>query len=338
MDSLDLRQNLTGVVHTDIPRLRAGGVGAQFWSVYIGCAHQDKDAVRAVMEQIDNVYQTAELYPESFQMALTAQDVESAMAQGKIASLIGIEGGHAIDSSMGALRMFYKLGARYMTLTHTCNTPWADSRPGPPVFGGLSEFGVKVVHEMNRLGMVVDLAHTSQDTMRHGLEVSKAPVILSHNCAYALTSFIGAAPDDVLVALRTNGGILMVIFIEGCLEPQDGIRVTVADIADHVEHIRNVAGVEHVGLGADYDGASTVSFPADMEDVAGYPVLVAELLRRGWTEAEISLVTSGNALRVLREVEQVAAQLQAAGEVAEDAFYDHTDTCRITVSPIPELF
>ncbi len=316
----DIRKRLS-FGHTDIPRLRAGRVKAQFWSVFVPVRlAEEGKAVRATLEQIDLVYRMIRRYPDTFELARTAADVRRIAAQGKIASLIGVEGGHSIDNSLGVLRMYYELGARYMTLTHSKNTDWADSCTDEPLHGGLSEFGVKVVREMNRLGMLVDISHVSHDTMRHVLRVTEAPVIASHSSAYAVAPFARNVPDDVLRMIRRNGGVVMVNFYPMFVHPEaaralaQGRRpslvpeTTIEHVLDHIDHIVRVAGVEHVGLGSDFDGIDRV--PTGLEDVSTFPRLVVGLLRRGYTEAQIKLILGENVLRVLESAEKVARQLQ----------------------------
>jgi membrane dipeptidase len=326
--------------YTDLPRLRAGGVGAQFWSVFVPSSLQGDSAVSATLEQIDLTRRLVGRYPDALELTLTADDVERAMAAGKIASLLGAEGGHSIASSLGVLRALYALGVRYMTLTHNDNVPWADSATDEPAAGGLTEFGREVVAEMQRLGMLVDLSHTAPATMRDALAVARGPVIFSHSSARAICDHPRNVPDDVLGALAAGGGVCMVTFVpafvsEECrqwdrelaeemrergLDPKDYSQrsraaaeraarhprpnATVAQVADHVEHVRAVAGPRHVGLGGDFDG--TDQLPEGLSDVSGYPALFAELLRRGWTDADCALLASGNILRVLREAEQAA--------------------------------
>jgi len=330
-------------VHTDIPRLRAGGVGAQFWSVYVPSKLHGDQAVRATLEQIDAVHTMVCRYPDAFALATTADEVEQAVSAGRIACLLGAEGGHSIDGSLAVLRMLYALGVRYLTLTHNDNVPWADSATDQPRAGGLSRFGEEVVREMNRLGMLVDLSHVAPATMRAALRVTAAPVIFSHSSARALCDVPRNVPDEILGALAGNGGVCMVTFVPPfvsprCaawsaeakehltgtgLDPEDDAAavllaawerdhprppVTVAQVADHVEHVREVAGVDHVGLGGDYDGAAFQ--PDGLEDVAGYPRLLAELLDRRWSEGELAKLTWANPLRVLRDAEAVARDLQ----------------------------
>jgi membrane dipeptidase len=331
---------------TDIARLRAGGVGGQFWSVYIPTSYTNGAGIQAVLEQIDVVHRMIARYPETFELALTAADVERIHRKGKIASLIGMEGGHSIGNSLAALRMTYQLGARYMTLTHTKNTDWADAAGDVAQHHGLTPFGVEIVHEMNRLGMLVDLSHVTDETMRDALKATKAPVIFSHSSARALCDHPRNVPDDVLRLTAANGGVVMVCFMPGYvtereradliardteetrlekLFPDDAKKVeagilewrkthpepppaALSDVADHVDHIRKAAGVDHVGLGGDYEGFRGAV--TGLEDVSKYPDLLAELMRRGWTAAEIKKLAGLNVLRVMRNVETISAQLQ----------------------------
>ena len=332
-------------LHTDIPRLREGMVGAQFWSVYVPVSMQGKEATRATMEQIDIVYQMTARYPDTFQMAVTADEVETAFAAGRIASLIGIEGGHSIDSSMGALRMFYKLGVRYMTLTHSRNIPWADSATDTVGAGGLTEFGKEVIREMNRLGMLADLSHVSEATMRDVLDVSEAPVIFTHSSSFAMCNHVRNVPDDVLGRLAENGGVIMVTFVPGYISEEtrlhgvrrneererlasmpgstdetvsDGIAAwneanpappaTLSQVADHIDHIRQVIGIDYIGIGGDFDGITTVV--VGLEDVSTYPMLTAELVRRGYSDEDIMKILGRNVLRAMRDAEAVTGRLQ----------------------------
>jgi membrane dipeptidase len=331
--------------HTDLPRLAAGRVGAQFWSVYVpaslaGTGADGHGAVTAVLEQIDLARRMIATYPDALELALTADDVERIFAAGRVASLLGAEGGHAIAGSLGVLRMLYALGVRYLTLTHNANVGWADSATDEPQAGGLTGFGRDVVREMQRIGMLVDLSHVSADTMHDTLDLAEAPVIFSHSSARALCDYPRNVPDDVLARLADNGGVCMVTFVPGfvsqeCADWRVGLkaeaarrgldprnldqlfrlesgwerdhprpRATLAQVADHVEHVRQVAGVEHVGLGGDFDGTTDVT--VGLEDVSTYPALFAELLRRGWTEPDCAALAGGNLLRVLRAAEACA--------------------------------
>ena len=305
LDALDIRQPQPKI-HTDIPRLRQGGLGGQFWSVYVPATLKGAEAVTATLQQVDIVYRMVRQYPDTFELATTAADVERIFKAGRIASMIGMEGGHSIDNSLATLRMFHALGARYMTLTHGTNIAWADSGTDKPASGGLSPFGEEVVREMNRLGMLVDLSHTSPGTMEDAIRVSAAPVIFSHSDARALNDHGRNVPDDVLRSLTKNGGIVMVTFVPGFLRA-DG-KGTMSDAADHMDHVRKIAGADHVGIGGDFDGIPTV--PAGLEDVSKYPVLTAELLRRGWPETDVRKALGLNVLRVMRRAEEVAARLQ----------------------------
>jgi membrane dipeptidase len=307
---------------TDIARLRQGGVGGQFWSVYVPSTMQGKEAVRATLEQIDIVHRMTKRWPETFEMAYTAADVERSFKAGRIGSLIGMEGGHSIDSSLATLRMMFALGARYMTLTHSANVPWADASPGPVVLGGLSKFGEEVVREMNRLGMLVDLSHVHPETMEDALRVTEAPVIFSHSSAKAICNVHRNVPDNVLQLVAKNGGVVMVTFVPGFISQEvanydarpaaerTGVapKATLQQVADHIDHIRKVAGIDHIGLGGDFDGISSVV--VGLEDVSTYPALTAELLKRGYKDDDIKKILGLNVLRVMRQVEKVAAGLQ----------------------------
>ena len=341
VEAYDLRGRTPG--HTDLERLRRGGVGGQFWSVYVPAG--EASAARAQLEQLDIARRIVARYPEALQLAVTADEVEQAMRAGRIASLFGMEGGHAIENSLGALRAFHALGARYMTLTHSRTLDWADAAGDAARHDGLTRFGEEVVREMNRLGMLVDLSHVSPATMRDALRVAEAPVIFSHSSARALCDHPRNVPDDVLRALPANGGVVMVTFVNafvsgefarasaplwkeweersrGLEDPaarqalrrelqrrMPKIRVSVGQVADHVEHVRRVAGVEHVGIGGDYDGND--DWPEGMGDVSSYPLLFAELVRRGWSEADLARLANGNLLGAMRRAETVARRLQA---------------------------
>jgi membrane dipeptidase len=344
-EKLDIAKPQPSIM-TDIGRLRAGGVGGQFWSVYVPVELAGQSAVTATLEEIDTVHQMVRRYPEAFELALTADDVERIFKRGRIGSLIGMEGGHSIDNSLAALRMFYRLGARYMTLTHSKNTAWADSATDDPKFGGLAPFGDEVVREMNWLGMLVDLSHVSPETMEDAIRVSQAPVMFSHSSARALNDVPRNVPDNILQLLPKNGGVVMVTFVPGFLSPkvaawqklQDaesarltkqfpadaaavtrGVqewtsahpapRATLSEAADHIDHIRKVAGIDHIGLGSDFDGITMV--PAGLEDVSKYPALVAELLRRGYQDDDVKKILGENILRVMRDVEKVSKRLQS---------------------------
>jgi membrane dipeptidase len=329
--------------HTDLPRLAAGGVGGQFWSVYVPSSLPGGHAVAATLEQIDAAYALIERYADRLAFAGTADEVEVAWASGRIASLLGAEGGHSIDCSLGTLRMLHTLGVRYLTLTHNDNTPWADSATDEPVVGGLTTFGVEVVREMNRVGMMVDLSHVAPTTMRAALDASEAPVIFSHSSARAVTEHPRNVPDDVLARLADNGGACLVTFVPDFVSSEcaawrlelraageatgldvkveDGWKpfragweaehpaptATLTDVVAHVEHVREVAGIDHVGLGGDYDGVEAL--PEGLEDVSGYPRLLAALAERGWSTEDLARLTSGNVLRVMRSVESVSAKL-----------------------------
>jgi membrane dipeptidase len=326
--------------HTDLPRLAAGGVGAQFWSVYVPSSLAGDGAVAAVLEQIDLTRRMIAAYPEALELALTAADVERIFAAGRVASLLGAEGGHAIANSLGVLRMLYALGVRYMTLTHNNNVGWADAATDDVDAGGLTDFGRDVVREMQRIGMLVDLSHVSPATMHDTLDVARAPVIFSHSSALALCDYPRNVPDDVLTRLAANRGVAMVTFVpafvsQQCADWLNGLKAeaarrgldprdlgklfsfkseweqahpvpeaTLAQVADHVDHIREVAGVAHVGLGGDFDGTGDVT--VGLADVSRYPALFAELLHRGWSEPDCAALAGGNLLRALREAESYA--------------------------------
>jgi membrane dipeptidase len=289
-------------LHTDLGRLRDGGVGGQFWSVYVPCDYTGHAAVTAVLEQIEIVHALAARYPDQLQLARTAAEVESAMAAGRVASLLGAEGGHCIAESLGVLRALHRLGVRYLTLTHNQNVPWADSATDEPVAGGLTGFGRQVVAEMNRLGMLVDLSHVAAATMRDALDVSTSPVIFSHSSCRAVRDHPRNVPDDVLARLPENGGVCMVTFVPSFVSA--GPRATVADVVAHVEHAREVAGIDHIGLGGDFDGVTQVA--VGLEDVSTYPALFEALLDRGWTDEDCARLAGHNVLRVLRTAEELA--------------------------------
>jgi membrane dipeptidase len=328
-------------LHTDIPRLRAGGVGAQFWSAYPPVSTiKNRNATRYVLEQIDLIHRMARRYPDTFEMASTADDVERIHKEGKIACLIGVEGGHAIENSLGVLRVFYDLGVRYMTLTHADTIDWADAATDDPKHGGLSSFGEDVVRAMNDLGMLVDISHVSAETMKDALRVSRAPVIASHSSAYAIAAHPRNVPDDVLKLVAENGGVVMVNYFSAFVVPESARRMlsmfdvrrelrekhpedadfaralaqwrkdnpvlpgTIHDVVDHIDHIVKVAGIDHVGLGSDYDGVSTL--PNQLHDVSTYPYITQALLDRGYDEVAIHKILGGNALRALREAERAA--------------------------------
>jgi membrane dipeptidase len=347
LDTTDLSGPVPAI-QTDLPRLARGGVGAQFWSVYVSADLEGETAVTTTLEQIDLVHEMVRRYPDALELALTAADAERIMAAGRVASLIGAEGGHSIGSSLGTLRALYELGVRYMTLTHNRNLPWADSATDEPSAGGLTAFGREVVREMQRLGMLVDLSHVSPDTMRDALDTAEGPVLFSHSSALALCDHPRNVPDQILARLPGNGGTCMVNFVpafisqacrdwaqeftedmkgrgfdlknvpgRGQLKAERAAweaehprpRVTLAEVADHVEHVREVAGVDHVGIGSDYDGVDWL--PEGLEDVSRYPALIAELLDRGWSEADCGKLASGNVLRTLRDAEAAARAISA---------------------------
>jgi len=334
--------------HTDIPRLRAGGVGAQFWSVYVPVSTIAKgSALTATLEQIELVQTMCKRYPETFELALTTADIDRIRSQGKIASLIGVEGGHSIENSINVLRQLYADGARYMTLTHSKSLDWADSCTGEAISGGLSPFGEEVVREMNKLGMLVDISHVSDDCMRDAIRVSKSPVIFSHSSAYAIANHPRNVPDDVLKLTKANGGVVMINFYNAYVHPVDAKRsrkyyamraeltkqfpdndekvdadlkrwllanpgsdlCTVHHVIDHIDYIAKLVGVDHVGLGSDFDGVPKL--PKQLEDVSTYPVITQGLLDRGYSESDIRKVLGENLMRAFRDAEQVAKSLVA---------------------------
>jgi membrane dipeptidase len=349
LDRIDLASDtsrLTPPMHTDIPRLRAGGVGGQFWSVYVSPQLPGPAAVQATLDQIDLVKRMVARHPGTFEMAFGSADITRIHTAGKIASLIGMEGGHSINNSLATLREMYRSGARYMTLTHWINNAWADAATAAPEHGGLTAFGVMVVLEMNRLGMLVDLSHVSEQTMNRVLDVARAPVIFSHSSARAINGHPRNVPDAVLTRLPSNGGVVMVNFSPDFVSeparryyaeveaevarlkemmPGDPAgaekalaawkaahpepKATLRQVADHIDHIRRVAGIDHVGLGSDFDGISRV--PEGLEDVSRYPDLLEELARRGYTDDDLRKVAGLNVIRALRQAEVVAARLQA---------------------------
>ncbi len=339
VDAYDLTTTTPG--HTDLARLRAGGIGGQFWSVYIPGEVRDSGYARVQLEQIDIARRVIARYPNDLEWALTARALRDAHRAGRIGSVLGMEGGHALENSLGALRAYYDLGVRYMTLTHNVTLDWADAASDEHRHGGLTGFGREVVREMNRLGMLVDLSHVSPGVMSHALDVSEAPVLFSHSNARALTDVPRNVPDSILARLPANGGVVMVTFVPGFAsqrvadwsarlaaartaagsdadaqfravaefrdaDPQP--RATLEEVADHIDHVKRIAGAEHVGLGGDYDGITDVV--EGLEDVSKYPALLAELIRRGWTDTELEQLIGENVLRVLTQAEAVAARLQ----------------------------
>ncbi|MEI8383171.1 MAG: dipeptidase [Planctomycetota bacterium] len=342
-DRADLRTSLGPKFHTDIARLKAGNVGAQFWSVYIPpSASKEGKAFLQTLEQIQLVRTMVQRYPETFEMARTASDVVRIQKSGKVASLIGVEGGHCIEDSIENLRRLHELGAGYMTLTHSDTLNWADAATDDPRHEGLTLFGEEVVREMNRLGMLVDLSHVSDETMKDTIRVTTAPVIYSHSSARAIASHPRNVPDDVLKLVKQNGGVVMINFYPGFIHPQSANRRSrmfhvsrelrsrfpveadfkrelraweqanpiergsIYDVCDHIDHVKKIAGIAHIGLGSDFDGIPLT--PRQLEDVSTYPVITQELLNRGYTAAEIHLIMCGNILRVMRQAEEASAK------------------------------
>ena len=343
-DTLDTATDARNAMHSDLNRMRQGKVGAQWWSVYVSASLPEAEAVQATVEQIDVTKRLITRYPQDLQLALTADDVEEAMAAGRIASLLGMEGGHSIGSSLAVLRQMYDMGARYMTLTHGKTLSWADSATDAPQHDGLNTFGKDVVREMNRIGMLVDLSHVSEAAMMDALDVAQAPVIFSHSGARAVTGHLRNVPDSVLARMPENGGIVMAValpwFITEDLRQHAASRTaerarlealfpglpdtveaqlakwdaenrapvsTISDLADHIDHIRGVAGIDHIGIGGDYDGMPTG--PIGMEDVTGYPALFVELAKRGYSQEDLEKIASRNMLRVMRGAEAYAASV-----------------------------
>jgi membrane dipeptidase len=338
LDRYDIAQSQTQT-HTDLPRLRAGGVGAQFWSVFVPTSEGER-AVTSTLEQIDAAYALVDRYADQLALATTADEIEQAWSEDRIACLMGAEGGHQIAESLAVLRLYHRLGVRYLTLTHNDNVPWADSATDEPVIGGLSDVGRDVVREMNRIGMMVDLSHVSHDVMRDALDTTEAPVIFSHSSAYAVTDHPRNVPDDVLSRLGENGGTCMVTFVprfvsqpvrdwdrgvlarakaegvdERDLAAYDVVTAaqeqerpsplaTITDVVAHLDHVRDVAGIEHIGLGGDYDGVDRL--PEGLADVSCYPNLLAALREGGWTDTDLAKLACRNILRTMRDVEDVA--------------------------------
>jgi membrane dipeptidase len=358
-DSLDISRAQPSLM-TDIPRMRAGGVGAQFWSNYVPNEYVAHDAARVTLEQMDLTHRLAERYPRDFVFARTAADIVRAHQQGRIASLIGIEGGHAIENSLGVLRMFYDAGARYMTLTHNTTLAWVDASQDVQVHNGLTAFGREVVREMNRLGMLVDLSHTSDSVTVQALRISEAPVIFSHSSARAIADHVRNLSDDLLRMVPANGGVVLVNFNCGFVSRAMAVRAnarhaavqefrgrflaandtagyraalvawdaanpqpprpTLSDVADHIDHIRQVAGIDHVGYGSDFDGIDCA--PQGLEDVSRFPALTAELLRRGYSDDDVKKVIGLNLLRVMRQAEAAARRLQQERGPSTATLYD----------------
>jgi membrane dipeptidase len=352
--------------HTDLERLAQGKVGAQFWSIYVPGEFKDSGYARVQLEQFDIARRMIARYPERLAPAFTADDIERNFKRGRIGSLLGMEGGHVIENSLGALRSYYALGARYLTLTHNVTLDWADAALDTARHQGLTEFGKEVVREMNRLGMLVDLSHVSPGVMSDALDVTESPVIFSHSSARALTSHPRNVPDSILARLPRNGGLIMVTFVPAFVSPEAAAwdaearrererlestvsdtaerrrledqwktahpqpRATLAQVADHIEHVRKVAGVEHVGIGSDFDGIDTV--PEGLEDVSDFPNLFAELIRRGWSDADLKKLAGGNLLRALRAAEATAARLRKSRPPSTKTI-EELDGLRTTKAP-----
>ncbi|HEY2887090.1 MAG TPA: dipeptidase [Candidatus Limnocylindrales bacterium] len=346
ISQVDLRGSIPDLM-TDIPRLRAGGVGAQFWSVWVPASLPEGEATRRAFEQLDIVRRLVATYPDTFELAGTADDIERIFAAGRIASLMGLEGGSMIGSSLAVLRQLYALGIRYMTLTHWLTTRWADAATDAAQHDGLTPFGVEVVHEMNRLGMLVDLSHVSPTTMAAALDATEAPVVFSHSGARSVTDHPRNVPDEILARVRTNGGVVMAVFLsifvskavadydQATDQVVDAARAarpeateaelvevsrswqrehpapvaTLAQVADHIDRLRDIAGIEHVGIGSDFDGGALL--PEGLGDVSRFPDLLAELLRRGYSSDDVRRIAGGNLLRLLRDAEAVARRLEA---------------------------
>lgn len=351
-DTLDTATAAQKAMHTDLARLRQGKVGAQFWSVYVSADLTEPEAVQATIEQIDVTRRLVANNPGTLQLALTAADVEGAMKAGRIASLLGMEGGHSIGSSLAVLRQMYALGARYMTLTHSKTLSWADSATDTPKHDGLNDFGKDVVREMNRIGMLVDLSHVNEAAMHDALDVAKAPVIFSHSGARAINGHARNVPDSVLARLPQNGGVIMVVALPGFVseparqwnanraaeearlkalflgQPSEVASrlatwdaanplplATISDMADHIDHVRKVAGIDHIGIGGDYDGMP--NGPVGMEDVSGYPALFVELAKRGYSQADLEKISSRNMMRVMKAAEAYAAANKAMAPIED---------------------
>ncbi|MEX0661816.1 MAG: dipeptidase [Balneolaceae bacterium] len=356
LDFYDTTQ-LENPMHTDIPRLKEGRVGAQWWSVYVSAGIPENEAVKQTMEQIDFVHRMIEKYPDDLELALNADDVERVFNDGKIASLIGMEGGHSINNSLGVLRNFYDLGARYMTITHGRTLDWADAAGDEPQHGGLSGFGEEVIREMNRLGMLVDLSHVTPETMEDAIRVSEAPVMFSHSNARAVSGHPRNVPDDILQIIPEKDGLVMVTFVESFTseelrvyyaersgyqakmeslyggqpdmidekmdewsEENEMPKSTLEQVADHIDHIRDLIGVDHIGIGGDYDGIT--SLPTGLDDVSTYPALFAELLNRGYSEEDLEKIAGLNMLRVMRGAEEVSERLREEREPSEKIISD----------------
>lgn len=323
--SLDLYSNLSTNIRdgqelqTDIPRLRLGKLGAQFWSVFINCNMQNTYPVQMTLEQIDTVKRMVYRYNDTFGLAYSADHIEDIFKSGRIASLIGVEGGHQINSSIGTLRLYHELGVRYMTLTHFCSTPWAQSANGPTVIPtGLTSYGVEIVREMNRIGMLVDLSHVAWSTMRATLNVTQAPIIFSHSGVAGVCNVSRNVPDDVLYKMVETDGVVQIPFINDYVACQ-AAKTDIDHVVAHFNYIKNLIGAQYVGIGADYDGDNgSINFPYRLDDVSTYPNLIAALIESGWTDQEVIGAMGGNLLRVMRTAEKVSQQLKYTEPPCED--------------------
>ncbi|CAF0784069.1 unnamed protein product [Brachionus calyciflorus] len=330
-DLNDMKQSLIsstgkeGITHTDIKRIREGKLSGQFWAIYANCQTDAKDSVRRHLEQIDVVYRFVEKYSNDFQFVQKSGDIMPAFKNKKIISLLGLESGHAIDSSLAILRVFYELGVRYMTLTHNCDVPWAtnnqiDRLANASSYGGLTKFGRKVIQEMNRLGMIVDLSHVSYQTMLDALDESKAPVMFSHSSVYSLCNHVRNVRDDVLLKLKQNNGILMINLYNGFIKCGNQVP-TMNDIIAHFNYTKNLIGVDHIGIGADFDGVDLT--PPDVDDVSKYPNLFAALIENGWNENDLAKIAGLNVIRVLADNEKYAKSVENMEPI--DDYIDKTD-------------
>eukprot|EP01089_Gocevia_fonbrunei_P020567 TRINITY_DN7700_c0_g1_i1.p1 TRINITY_DN7700_c0_g1~~TRINITY_DN7700_c0_g1_i1.p1 ORF type:complete len:425 (+),score=78.49 TRINITY_DN7700_c0_g1_i1:86-1360(+) len=320
VSAIDLLKEHPGVLDTDIPRIKAGLMGGQFWSVYVSCNYQGQAAVEMQLKQIDIALRMINRYPDEFHLARTTDEFNTFWKKGKLGSFLGMEGGHAINNSLTTLRMFYDLGVRYMTLTHNCDTPWADAAQGGTFsHNGLTGFGKEVIKEMNRLGMLIDISHVSDKVMEDVLTLSETSIIFSHSAARALSNHPRNVPDNVLDMLKDNGGVVMVVFFSSFVRAGlNASDVSISDVIDHIEYIANRVGVDHVGLGSDFDGVDHV-LPAGLTDVSMFPNITLELIHRGYSDSDIGKIIGGNVLRVLKEAETTSANMKARGVMPSEA-------------------